>query len=83
MPYKGKNHEDFRKTVFFLCLQKCKRELSTFIIERVHKLVKNGLDFNNKKVSRRFSDNCRKMLEKLHQGDTKVLLICLILIQFI
>ena len=38
------------------------------------KLVKIGFDFNNEKILRGVWDNCQKLLKKLHQGDTKVLL---------
>ena len=60
--------------MFFLCLQKRKRKLTTFIIERVHKLMKNGLDFNDIKFPKGVSDNCRKLVENLHQSDTNFLL---------
>ena len=73
MANKGKNYEDYCKTVCFLCLQNCKRELTIFIIERVHKLVKIGSDFNTENVPRGVCDNCQKLLKKLHQGGTKVL----------
>ena len=58
MPYTGKNHEDCRKTVWLLCSRKCERELTIIMIERVHKLEKKDLDFNNEKVPRGFCDNC-------------------------
>ena len=56
----------------FLCLQKCEEELTAFKIERVHKIVKKDLDFNNGKVPRGVCDYCRKLLRKFDQGDQKV-----------
>ena len=42
------------------------------MIERVHKLVKKDLDFNNEKFPRGVCDNCQKLLQKFDQSDQEV-----------
>jgi hypothetical protein len=74
MPNKSKNHEDCRKTVCFLCMQKSDRELTQFMIERVHKIVKSDLDFDNDKTPRGVCASCRVLLQKRDKGDSSIVL---------
>ena len=52
--------------VCFLCLQKCEQEVTTFMIERVHKLVEKELNFN------RFCEEFVTTVESCSKNLTKV-----------
>ncbi len=72
MPNKGKNHEDCRKSVCFLCMRKGDRELNEFIIGRIHKLVKSDINFSDERVPLAICNTCRALLQKRDAGDVSV-----------
>ena len=63
MPNKARTHEDCRKTVCFLCMRKCDRELTDFMIALVLKLVKSDLKFEDERVPRGICNTCHILLE--------------------
>ena len=69
MPNEARTQEDFRKTVCFLCMRKCDRELTDFMIARVLKLVKSDLKFEDERVPRGVCNTCRILLQKRDNGD--------------
>ena len=66
MPSKVRTHEDCRKTVCFLCMRKCDRELADLMIVRVLKLVKSDLKFEDE---RGICNTCHILLQKRDNGD--------------
>lgn len=74
MPNVAKTHDDCRKTVCFLCMRKCERELTDFLIGKIKKLVKSDIDFNDPRVPRALCSNCSLLLRRKDSGDQNVTL---------
>ena len=72
MPTSCKTHEECRKTVCFLCMKKCDRELTEFMISRVQKILGQRLDFDDERLPKGVCTNCRVKLGKKDAGDTTV-----------
>ena len=68
MPNFSKNHEDCRKSVCVLCLKKCSRELTQFLVEKILKHFHTSLDLTDTRVPRGICDSCRTILRRKDEG---------------
>ena len=69
MPNNPKTHEECRRTVCFLCMKKCDRQVTEFMKERIKALFKQEIDFNDPKVPSGICNSCRTNLQKRDSGQ--------------
>ena len=69
MPNKAKDHSDSRKSVCFLCLQKCDRTLSLFVQQRITHIFKQEFNFDDDRIPQGICNGCRSSLQRIDQGS--------------
>ena len=69
MPNKAKTHDDCRKTVCFLCMRKCSRQVTSFIEGRVQTILATEIDFTDSRVSQGICEPCRVTFRKKSDGE--------------
>jgi hypothetical protein len=58
-------------------MRKGDRELTDFIIGRIHKLLKTDIDFEDERVPQAICNTCRTLLQKRDAGDMSVSLLAI------
>ena len=64
MPNQAKTHEDNRKTVCFLCMNKANRQLTDFMIKRSQEILGQRINFEDQRVPIGICENCRVSLRR-------------------
>jgi len=64
MPNIARNHEESRKAVCLLCMQKSTTGLTLTVIDRIKKLVSPDLNFEDPRVPAGICSTCRKCLQE-------------------
>ena len=68
MSNRAKTHEESKKTVFFLCLGKTSRFLTSFMTEKMQQILKQPIDFNDPKVPTGMCERCHSNLRRVEEG---------------
>ena len=68
MPNQAKTHEDNRKTVCFLCMNKANRQLTDFMIKRSQEILGQRTNFEDQRVPIGICENCRVSLRRKDEG---------------